>query len=175
MTRISIRQVTTRPLPLPGRSRTAAGAAAGAVAILVNTLALAAADLVPLETARGGLLRFLANGLVPAFRATGADAAQALLRSPTFKQGFHVAVGLLMAQFYAHVIEPAFPGPVWRRSLFYALAVWLVNAIVILPANGEGFAGRFGLTLAGMGWFAAAHVLFFLTLGALYERWSPPR
>ena len=134
---------------------------AGAFAILLNTAALAAAGLVPLQTAHGGLLRLLAilvGGSIH-LPSTGA-----------FQVGFHVMVGLAMAQFYAFALEPISFGSSWLRGLLYALAAWLANALIVLPATGEGFAGYRHLTLAGMVWFAAAHTLFFVLLAVLYAR-----
>ena len=67
---------------------------AGLPAIALNTGALAAADLVPLGTAHGGLLHLLVmltGGAVPSGAA--------------FRIGFHVVVGLAMAVFYAFALE----------------------------------------------------------------------
>lgn len=142
--------------------RTIAALLAGAVAIALNTAALAAADLVPLATAHGGLLRLLVmltGGALP------------IPAGSAFQAGFHIAVGLMMALLYALVLEPMLRGPSWLRGLIYAVAVWLANAGVVLPATGEGFAGSRHLSLAGMAWFAAAHTLFFIVLAVLYERW----
>jgi hypothetical protein len=146
------------PSPMP---RTLAALLAGAVAIALNIAALAAADLVPLATARGGLLRLL-------IMLTG-DALP-IPAGNTFQTAFHAVVGLAMALFYAWVLEPVLGGPSWFRGLIYAAAVWLANAALVLPATGEGFAGSRHLTLAGMIWFAVAHTLFFIVLAVLYER-----
>jgi len=145
-------------VPMP---RTLSALLAGAVAIALNTAALAAADLVPLATAHGGLLRLL---VVLSGDALPIPAGSA------FQAGFHIVVGLAMALFYAMVLEPVLRGPSWLRGLTYAVAVWLANAAVVLPATGEGFAGSRHLTLAGMVWFAAAHTLFFVVLAVLYAR-----
>jgi hypothetical protein len=74
----------------------------------------------------------------------------------------------MMALFYAYVLEPVLPGKVIRKGAIYAIAIWLLNAIIVLPATGEGFAGSAHLTLAGIVWFAAAHSLFFMVLAVLY-------
>jgi hypothetical protein len=66
--------------------------------------ALAAADLVPLDTARGGLLRFI---LVLTVGVLG------IPPSPAFQAGFHIAVGLAMALFYAFALQPVLRGPSW--------------------------------------------------------------
>jgi hypothetical protein len=152
------RHANDAAVPMP---RTLAALLAGAVAIALNIAALAAADLVPLATARGGLLRLLVmltGGALP-IPAGGA-----------FQFGFHIVVGLAMALFYALVLEPVLRGPSWLRGVSYAVIVWLANAAVVLPTTGEGFAGSRDLTLAGIVWFAAAHTLFFVVLAVLYER-----
>jgi hypothetical protein len=156
------------------RSRLLTALVAGTVAIIVNTLALKAADLVSLATARGGLLRLLSSWSAPLLGQIGISSAWLSLglpdvTSPVFQTGFHLAVGVMMAMFYAYVVEPLAPT---RSDLLkgaaYALVVWLLNAFVVLPATGEGIAGAAHLTLAGMLWYAAAHSLFFVLLALLY-------
>ena len=144
--------------PMP---RTLAALLAGAVAIALNIVVLAAADLVPLATARGGLLRLLMMLTGDALPIPPGNAIQT---------AFHAVIGLAMALFYAWVLEPILRAPSWLRGLIYAVAVWLANAAVVLPATGEGFAGSRYLTLAGMIWFAVAHTLFFIVLAVLYGR-----
>ena len=134
---------------------------AGLVAIALNTAALAAADLVHLPTAHGGLLRFLVMLSGDRLRPPGGAG---------FMFAFHILVGLLMALVYGFVLERRLPGAPWQRGLVYALGVWLANSVVVLPLTGEGFAGSAHLGLAGMLWFAAAHTLFFVVLATLYAR-----
>src|SRR5690606_10067365 len=121
-----------------------------------NTLALKAADYVPLATARGGLLRLVRQTFPGAFR-TFSDLWTGLggpaTGTPIFQNGFHLWVGLLMALFYAYLLEPSLPGRPVAKGLIYAAGVWLLNAAYVLPATGEGFAGSAHLSLAGMIWF----------------------
>jgi len=133
---------------------------AGAVAITANTLALKAADLVPLATARGGLLRMI-RSLFPGWLRVHTGNA-------VFQIGFHLFVGMLMALAYAYAIEPALKGGPWTKGLLCALALWLLNALFVQPMIGEGFAGSAHLGVAGMIWFAAAHTLFFVWLSVMY-------
>jgi hypothetical protein len=59
------------------------------------------------------------------------------------------------------------------KGLAYATGLWLINAAIVLPAAGEGFAGISNLSVAGILWFAVAHTLFFFMLAygfALFER-----
>jgi hypothetical protein len=152
----------------------------GGIAIAINTLALKAADLVPLATARGGLLRLVHPWLEPILDRIGVAAWWDRLGGPSpgsaaFATGFHVVVGLLMAEFYIYALEPWLPGGPWRKGLLYAALVWLLNAVVVLPATGEGFAGSAHLSLAGIAWFAIAHTLFFVILALGVARLSVPR
>jgi hypothetical protein len=134
---------------------------AGTIAIALNSAALSAADIVPVATAHGGLLRLLI------------DLSGGIVTSPqgaAFQTGFHIVVGLAMAQVYAFALEPSLPGPSWLRGLIYAVAVWVANAVIVLPAINEGFAGSRHLSLLGIMWFAAAHTLFFVLMAVLYQR-----
>lgn len=150
----------------------------GGIAIVINTFALKAADLISLPTARGGLLRLISPWFAPSLQASGGASLWFSLGGPApgtpiFGTGFHLAVGLLMALFYAFALEPVLPGGALRRGLIYAIVVWLLNAAIVLPLTGEGFAGSTHLTIAGMLWFAAAHTLFFVILALGYDRLKP--
>lgn len=156
------------------RSRLEASLEAGAVAIVLNTAVLKLADFISLPTAHGGLLRLISpwfaepmkrSGLTFLWQHTGGP----LPNSPIFQTGFHLAVGVAMAIFYAFAVEPFLGGRAVVKGLIYAAAVWLLNAAVVLPLTGEGFAGSEHLALAGMAWFAAAHTLFFVILSLLYR------
>lgn len=138
--------------------RPVAALLAGAVAIMVNILLLDAADLVPVETAHGGLLRLLS-------RVTGIT-----LHGDGARTVFHAAVGIAMTLFYALVVEPKLSGPAWRRGLVCALPVWVVNAAIVLPLAGQGFAGSRTLSGLGMIWFAVAHTVFFVLQAVFYAR-----
>ena len=142
-------------------SRARAALLAGAVAIALNMATLAAAKLVSLDTGSGGLLKFLVI------------LTRSVVRVPPsgpFQAAFHISVGLAMALVYAFVLEPLLPGPAWLRGLLYAVAMWLANALIVLPAIGEGLAGDRRLTVAGMAWFAAAQTLFFVSQAIFYAR-----
>lgn len=156
-------------------NRVATALLAGAIAIAINTALLAAADWIPLVTARGGLLKLLTINFGQPMARLGFSAIWAGLGLPApggsvFQIGFHVLVGLGMALLYGMAIEPALPGPAWRKGVIYAVVVWVANAVVILPWLGEGFAGSRNLRLLGMGYFAAAHTIFFVLLAVLFTR-----
>jgi hypothetical protein len=147
---------------------------AGSIAIILNTLALKAADLISLPTAHGGLLRLISLGFTGILQQSGISSVWTQVgapapNSPTFQVGFHIFVGLMMSIFYAFVLEPLMPWGGTVKGLAYAIALWLINAIIILPLTGEGFAGMANLSVAGILWFAAAHTLFYMMLAYGFE------
>src|SRR5271169_6516431 len=97
------------------KNRLAPALISGSTAIVLNTLALKAADLVPLATAKGGLLRLLSSWLAAPLAETGIafawlQAGAPAPDSPPFQTGFHLLVGMMMALFYVYVLEPILPG-----------------------------------------------------------------
>ena len=167
-----------RPSPFeqPSRGRLEAALLAGSIAIALNTLVLKAADLIHLPTARGGLLRLLWMAMAQMSQSLGASGfASPFPTSTGFQTGFHLFVGILMALFYAFAIEAALSTPPWVNGALYAAAVWLLNAVFVLPATGEGFAGSTHLTMAGMIWYGTAHTVFFILLTVVYAALRRPR
>jgi hypothetical protein len=147
---------------------------AGSIAIILNTLALKAADMISLPTAHGGLLRLIAYGFSGVLQQSGISSVWIQMgapapNSPTFQIGFHIFVGLMMSIFYAFVLEPLMSWGATVKGLTYAIGLWLINAIIILPLTGEGFAGMANLSVAGILWFAAAHTLFYMMLAYGFE------
>lgn len=144
---------------------------AGAAGLVVNFLLLGLADRLGIVTARGGFQRLVKLWTGPALRALGVDRTWAALdlpdpNGPLFITGFKVVVGLVMAVIYLR-IKPLLPGLPLEKGLVYALLVWLINAALVLPALGQGFAGMRTLSAAGIIVFAMAHTAFFLVLAAL--------
>lgn len=158
------------------RPRLAAALAAGVPAIAVNTLLLQAGTWMGIESGHGGLLRWLRLQLAPVFEASGLSGRWPRLpavSSATVALVFHVAVGLVMALFYAFAVEPVCRRrPRLEQGLLYAGAIWLINAAIVLPGLGEGFAGREHLDGLGLAYFAFAHTSFFVLLALAYRR--PP-
>jgi hypothetical protein len=79
-----------------------------------------------------------------------------------------------MAIFYALFVEPSWRGRAISKGLAFAAGVWILNAAIVLPLTGEGFAGSAHLSVAGMIWFAAAHTLFFVLLALLFQALNAP-
>jgi hypothetical protein len=146
---------------------------AGIVALAANMLLLGLADHFGIVTARGGFQRLVKLWTTPWLVAGGLDVIWSRSQLPDpgsapFMVAFKIAAGLTMALVYLS-IEPALPGRWWAKGLFYALLVWLLNAAVVLPLLGQGFAGARSLTWVGMIAFALAHTTFFLVLAWLYR------
>jgi hypothetical protein len=155
-------------------SRLRSALLAGLIAIILNTLALKAADLISLPTAHGGLLRLITLGFSGVLQQSGISSVWTQMgapapNSPTFQIGFHILVGLMMSIIYGFVLEPLMPWGATVKGLAYAIGLWLINAIIILPVTGEGFAGIASLSVAGILWFAAAHTLFYMMLAYGFE------
>lgn len=146
---------------------------AGLIAIMINTALLQLADFIPLQTARGGLLKLLQLLVGDMVRNSGLSnfwlsAGLPVVDTANFKLGFHVFIGLIMAVLYAVMLEPFLTGSAIKKGLLYAILVWLMNAVVVLPWIGEGFAGNQHLSLGGMVYFAMAHTVFFVLLSWIY-------
>lgn len=151
---------------------------AGSIAIAVNTFILFAADWIPLATAHGGLLKLIKPIFSGPLRIFGVTSFWHTLGLPGpkaagFKIGFHVAVGIVMAIFYAFAVEPILSAAAWVKGMVYGAFVWFANAIIILPLIGEGIAGSRHLTVAGMIYFAIAHTIFFVLQAILYDYLNP--
>ena len=167
----------SRALAIPAREARFSGwlrigLTAGLMAIVVNTGLLEAADRMHVVIGHGGLLEFLRRMIEWLADPDSAPEARRLVSlpvfaTPSFKIGFHVVVGLLMALFYTRVMEPLLlPQRLapWLKGSVYALLLWVANATIVLPALGQGFAGSQALSIGGMLYFAFAHTVFFLIL-----------
>ncbi|WP_152554553.1 hypothetical protein [Burkholderia sp. A1] len=140
------------------------GLRAGIPAILLNTALLGAADAVGIVTARGGLLKLLLT-------LAGHEHTPGIAGTWIFQQLFHVAVGIAMIIVYGLLLG-SWRAPALLKGVLAAAIVWLLNAGMVLPMLGEGFAGSRVLTAGGLVAFAVAHTLFFVVGAALHERWK---
>jgi small-conductance mechanosensitive channel len=156
------------------RERMVIALLAGSVAIAVNTGLLALADALGFTTSRGGLLRLVRDLIAGVSTEAGAVLAP-LVSSAAFQTLFHIVVGLLMAIFYAFVLELVMAGPAWLRGFLYAAGAWLLNAFVVLPLIGEGIAGSGHLGIAGIVGFAVIHTVFFVLLALLFAQFEERR
>jgi hypothetical protein len=139
-------------------SATSAALLAGSVAVSLNMLALWTSDRAGVPTAHGGLLQLL-EWVLDLPKIGVAPAA-----------GFHFFAGLGMALIYAHLLEPTFSGSAVLKGVGYAAVTWLLNAALVLPLIGEGFAGVGQIGAAGVVAFALCHTLFFVLMAVIYDR-----
>ena len=94
---------------------------AGLIAIVINTALLQLADLIPLQTAHGGLLKLLQLLVGDMVRAVGLSniwlsAGLPAVDTAIFKLGFHVLIGLIMAVIYAVILEPFLNGSAVKKG-----------------------------------------------------------
>lgn len=145
----------------------------GAIALVVNFSLLGLADRLGIVTARGGFQSLVKLWIGPALHLSSVAKLWSDLPLPEpssalFQNAFKVAVGLGFALIYV-AIKRHLPGTAIVKGLAYALIVWLINAAVVLPALGQGFAGANTLTATGIIAFAIAHTSFFVVLAVLEE------
>lgn len=162
----------TSPISWLARA-TFAGLIAGAIAIAINILLLNLFDALGVETARGGLQKLVKRWMSEPLVQTGVSHAWGSIglpgpETPLFRTGFKVIVGLIMATAYTVLLEPWLPGGWLRKGLVAAIPFWLINAVVVLPLLGEGFAGARLLSPLGMVCYAVAHTTFFVAVAGLY-------
>lgn len=78
----------------------------------------------------------------------------------------YFALGVVLAYLYGTFFRAVLPAHSWSRGMIYALILWVVAEIVLMPMAGMGFfAGSMGVatvTFVGMALFGA-------TVGYLYE------
>lgn len=146
----------------------------GMLALILNFGFLLTADAFGIVTARGGFQRLVKIGTGPMLDALGVASWWRATGLPdpngvVFTVAFKVAVGLGMAVVYA-IIEAKLPGRPIDKGLIYAAFVWLLNAAIVLPLLGEGFAGANSLTTLGIVTFAVAHTSFFVALALLFAQ-----
>jgi hypothetical protein len=145
------------------------GLIAGAIAIAINTILLQIGSALHIQTGHGGLLMWLAKhlGFAPIAWNQG---ILGMLPMKIWKTGFHLLVGMGMAVFYIFIVEPALGRKLspLSKGFIYALVVWLMNATIILPGLGQGFAGSAVISLYGLVYYAFAHTVFFLVLALIY-------
>jgi hypothetical protein len=162
------------PISQEPRIRLLAALAAGTAAVTMNMIALESANLIPLTTAKGGILKFgilCVSGASHLLRFASFSRliAEVSGNVPQFEIPFHILMGLMMALGYAFFVEPHFNVRPFLKGWLYGLGVWLLNAALVLPSLGEGFAGIFDLSALGIIWFAASHFLYFAVLAWSFE------
>lgn len=138
---------------------------AALLGISANTLLLQLAPRFGVRPGSGGLLRLIlsyakhwAPWALPWMRRLG------LSRPPSFAGAlwFHYATGVGMLLAYFLLLAPRMTGSRWTNATLFALFVWLLNAAVILPLLGQGFAGLHKISAVGAAYFFLANWAFVL-------------
>jgi hypothetical protein len=149
------------------------GLIGGAAGLVANFILLGLADYLNIVTARGGFQRLTKIWLARPLVSSGVAATWSRLGLPDpssalFVNSFKIGVGLVFALVYVAIRPYLLGGPI-VKGLVYAALVWLVNAALVLPLLGEGFAGINSLTWLGILAFAVAHTALFLVLALIVQ------
>jgi hypothetical protein len=131
---------------LPPQNHLLIALLSGALATAVNMAILATLGAARIRTTHGGLLRLLALGVIrvahsPGINPTYPADAHLLFAAGWFQEGFHIITGLLMAVVYVFFLEPRRGASPLLRGVLYGKTIWLLNALIVLPAIGEGYCG----------------------------------
>ncbi len=154
--------------------------AAGLLGITVNTVVLEVAPLLHINAGKGGLLQLFRRevqhwlpSLLPFLSRVG-------LKHPPTLAGFlwfHYVTGLAMIMVYFYVFALLLSGSEWWKSSAFSLVPWLVNAALVFPALGQGFAGARSTPWPGLIYFLFANWLFVVVSALAYRFMSdrPPK
>ena len=141
----------------PGRA-----AAAGLIAALVNSAAIRITRMAGIDGGTSGLSKW---SLAHLNHALGT--ALPTMLGPAGQEIFHTAIGIVSALIYAALFYRMLPGPRWSRGVLYSQAMWIAQALVILPWLGKGYFGA-GISPSAPFWSWALNALFGLAVGVLY-------
>lgn len=83
----------------------------------------------------------------------------------------HFVIGTVLWGVLYVWLDPSLPGPHWFRGGIFAMGIWLIVMVVIMPIAGMKF---FGLQLGGMAAIAlfVMHWIYGAVLGGVYGAWT---
>lgn len=147
---------------------------AGAAAITINTILLRADRLLGLRAEGGGLLKLMTQtgGALAKRAGAGAMWEQSFvprIHTIAFWAMFHYVTGFGMVVLYVVWFVRWLPGNGWVKGALFSLLPWVINAVIVLPLLGNGFAGSRVLSAAGMAYFFLCNTVFGVVLGGLFE------
>ena len=148
--------------------RVVAALLAGMIALAANMAILSIASASGIRTAHGGLFLLFTKIIHRVVPSLSFMDGWKIFTLPVSQAVFHIVTGLVMAIFYALVLEPKLPGRPFFKGVAYGTAIWFLNAFLVLPLTDEGIAGSRHINTVGLLAFALAHMHFFLVLSVLY-------
>ena len=153
-------------------SRLTSAVVAGLLGITVNTLVLEAAPQLHINPGKGGLLQLFHRGVQHWMPSLLPFVSRLGLKQPPTLAGFlwfHYVTGLAMVLAYFFIFTPRLGGSEWWKSNAFSLFAWLINAAIVLPALGQGFAGVRSTPLPGAVYFFFANWLFVIVSALCYR------
>ena len=147
---------------------------AATIAIIINIMILKSAPIFHINAAAGGLFGLLHHLLGSSFHEYGISIfwASTILPQPGtlgFFILFHMFIGVIMSLIYAFILEKHLIGSGWQKGITFALIIWIINSIIIMPLLGKGFAASNVLNITGMIYFFIANAFYGIIVGFLYE------
>jgi hypothetical protein len=155
---------SNRTLPF----RVFAALLAGMIALAANMAQLSIGSASGVRTAHGGLFLLFTKIIHRVAPSLSFMDGWKIVTLPVSQAVFNIVTGLVMAIFYALVLEPKLPGRLFFKGVVYGTAIWFLNAFLVLPLTDEGIAGSRHINTVGLIAFALAHMSFFLVLSMLY-------
>lgn len=156
----------------PYRSGLPGMLAAGLIGITVNTAILKLAPLLHIHPGSGGLLQLLLL-YTQRFAPRSLNALHTLgLRKPPSLAGFlwfHYVTGMAAILVYFYLFAKHMRGARWWRATVFAMLFWLINAGLVLPLLGEGFAGIGAVSSSGVLYFFFANWVFVVVSALSYR------
>ena len=146
--------------------------AAGLLGTTVNTLVLEVAPLLHINVGKGGLLQLFHRQVARRLPFLLPFVGRLGLKQPPTLAGFlwfHYVTGLAMILVYFFVFAPCLDGSEWWKSSVFSIFPWLINAAIVLPALGQGFAGVRLTPLSGTLYFFFANWLFVVVSALCYR------
>ena len=148
---------------------------AATIAIIINIIILKSAPIFHINAAAGGLFGLLRHLSGSTFHEYGISIFWASTTLPQpgtlgFFILFHTFIGFIMSFIYVFILEKHLIGSGWQKGITFALIIWIINSIIVMPLLGKGFAASNVLNITGMLYFFTANAFYGIIVGFLYEK-----
>jgi len=122
------------------------------IALAANIALLSIVSAAGIRTAHGGLFLLFTRIIHRVAPSRSYMDGWKIFAPPVSQAVFHIVTGLVMAIFYALVLEPKLPGRHFFKGVAYGTAIWFLNAFLVLPLTDEGIAGSRHINTVGLIW-----------------------
>ena len=109
---------------------------AGTIALAANIAVLSIASAAGIRTAHGGLFLLFTRIIHRVVPSRSFMDGWKIFAPPVSQAVFHIVAGLVMAIFYALVLELKLPGRPFFKGIAYGTAIWFLNAFLVPAIQG---------------------------------------